>query len=114
MAALSYKAWRLFLLPIIMALIFPMIDYLIIVVAALIATIGTAGVPSVGPVMLVFVLQWVGLPLEGIGLILGVDKFLEMFRTTVNITGDAMVACAVAKSENALDVSIYNSPKETS
>ena len=78
---------------------FSMIDYLMIVVAALIATIGTAGVPSVGPVMLVFVLQWVGLPLEGIGLILGVDKFLEMFRTTVNITGDAMVACAVAKSE---------------
>lgn len=90
---------------------FTMVDYLMVVVAALIATIGTAGVPSVGPVMLVFVLQWVGLPLEGIGLILGVDKFLEMFRTTVNITGDAMVACTVAKSENALDLSVYNGIK---
>lgn len=89
---------------------FSMLDYLMIIVAALIATVGTAGVPSVGPVMLVFVLQWVGLPLEGIGLILGVDKFLEMFRTAVNITGDAMVACVVAQSEHALDVSIYNAP----
>ncbi|MFA6037568.1 MAG: dicarboxylate/amino acid:cation symporter [Legionellales bacterium] len=89
---------------------FSLIDYGMIVIAALIATVGTAGVPSVGPVMLVFVLQWMGLPLEGIGLILGVDKFLEMFRTTVNITGDAMVACAVASSENALDRKIYNAP----
>lgn len=89
---------------------FSMVDYLMVIVAALIATVGTAGVPSVGPVMLVFVLQWVGLPLEGIGLILGVDKFLEMFRTAVNITGDAMVACVVARSENALDIAIYNSP----
>jgi len=60
--------------------------------------------------MLVFVLQWVGLPLEGVGLILGVDKFLEMFRTTVNITGDAMVACVVAKSEQELDLAVYNAP----
>lgn len=88
---------------------FSLIDYAMVVVAALIATVGTAGVPSVGPVMLVFVLQWVGLPLEGVGLILGVDKLLEMFRTTVNITGDAMVACAVAKSEHELDLRVYNS-----
>lgn len=91
---------------------FSLVDYCMVVVAALIATIGTAGVPSVGPVMLVFVLQWVGLPLEGIGLILGVDKFLEMFRTTVNITGDAMAACTVAKSENALNTAIYNAPSK--
>ncbi len=89
---------------------FSALDYLMVVLAALIATIGTAGVPSVGPVMLVFVLQWVGLPLEGVGLILGVDKFLEMFRTTVNITGDAMVACVVAKSEQELDLAVYNAP----
>jgi Na+/H+-dicarboxylate symporter len=89
---------------------FSYIDYCMVVVAALIATIGTAGVPSVGPVMLVFVLQWVGLPLEGIALILGVDKLLEMFRTAVNITGDAIVACVVAKSEHALNTDIYNAP----
>jgi len=88
-----------------------MMDYFMIIVASLVATVGTAGVPSAGPVLLVFVLQWVGLPLEGVGLILGVDRLMEMFRTAVNVSGDAMVACVVAKSENALDENIYNSSK---
>jgi len=72
-----------------------------VVVTATLASIGTAGVPGVGLVMLSMVFRQVGLPLEGIGLILGVDRLLDMLRTVVNITGDAAVTCIVAKSEKA-------------
>ncbi|MBT2644815.1 cation:dicarboxylase symporter family transporter, partial [Bacillus sp. ISL-41] len=65
---------------------------------AVLASIGTAGVPGVGLIMLAMVLQSVGLPVEGIGLILGIDRLLDMARTAVNITGDA--ACAVIVSES--------------
>ena len=77
-------------------------DQLAIVGTATLASIGTAGVPGAGVIMLVIVLQSVGVPLEGIAAILGVDRLLDMCRTTCNITGDAMVATVVAGSEGEL------------
>ena len=77
-------------------------DQLAIVGTATLASIGTAGVPGAGVIMLVIVLQSVGVPLEGIAAILGVDRLLDMCRTTFNITGDAMVATVVAGSEGEL------------
>jgi Na+/H+-dicarboxylate symporter len=84
--------------------------YLIIILTATLASIGTAGVPSVGLVTLAMVLQSVGLPVEGIALIIGVDRLLDMTRTAVNITGDSAGAVIVAKSENMLDVERYQDP----
>lgn len=86
-------------------------DYLLVVLTATLASIGTAGVPGVGLVMLAMVLQQVNLPVEGIALIIGVDRLLDMTRTAVNITGDAMVSCLVGKSENCFDETVYNDPK---
>jgi Na+/H+-dicarboxylate symporter len=74
-------------------------DYLMVIITATLASIGTAAVPGVGLVMLTMVLQQVGLPLEGIGIIMAVDRLLDMTRTAVNVTGDCMVSCIVAKSE---------------
>lgn len=73
-----------------------------IVLMATLASIGTAGVPSVGLIMLAMVLHAVGLPLEGIALILGVDRILDMLRTIVNVTGDASAAIMVAATEGSL------------
>lgn len=78
-------------------------DYLMVILTATLASIGTAAVPGVGLVMLAMVLQQVGLPVEGIALILGVDRLLDMTRTAVNVTGDCMVSCVVATSENQFD-----------
>ncbi|KFZ31454.1 sodium:dicarboxylate symporter [Pseudidiomarina salinarum] len=83
-------------------------DYLMVVLTATLASIGTAGVPGVGMIMLAMVLGQVGLPVEGIGLIIGVDRLLDMTRTAVNVTGDAMVSVIVAKSEGALDEEVFN------
>lgn len=83
-------------------------DYLLVVLTATLASVGTAGVPGVGLVMLAMVLQQVGLPVEGIALVIGVDRLLDMTRTAVNVTGDAMVSCLVAKSEGCLDEATYN------
>ena len=69
--------------------------------------IGTAGVPGVGLVMLAMVLRQVNLPVEGIALIIGVDRLLDMVRTAVNVTGDSAVTCVVAKSEGKLDLEKY-------
>lgn len=77
-------------------------DQLTIVLTATLASIGTAAVPGVGIVMLVIVLESVGIPLEGIAVILGVDRILDMCRTSVNVTGDCMVAAVVAHSEGEL------------
>jgi proton glutamate symport protein len=77
-------------------------DQLTIVLTATLAAIGTAGAPGVGMLMLVIVLRQVGIPLEGIALILGVERFLDMFRTVINITGDASAAVIVAASEGEL------------
>ncbi|MBA35177.1 MAG: dicarboxylate/amino acid:cation symporter, partial [Oleispira sp.] len=67
-----------------------------------------AGVPGVGLVTLAMVLQQVGLPVEGIALIIGVDRILDMVRTAVNVTGDATVSCIVASSEDAIDRTVFN------
>ena len=84
--------------------------YLTVIGMAVLASIGTAGVPGVGLIMLAMVLNQVGLPLEGIGIILGVDRLLDMCRTAVNITGDAMVSTVVGKGENKIDMEVYNDP----
>lgn len=83
-------------------------DYLLVVATATLASVGTAGVPGVGLVTLAMVLQQVGLPVEGIALIIGVDRLLDMVRTAVNVTGDATVSCIVASSENAIDQDVFN------
>lgn len=76
-----------------------MTEIVTVVLTAVLASIGTAGVPGVGLIMLAMVLQSVGLPVEGIGLILGIDRLLDMARTAVNITGDAACAVIVAETE---------------
>jgi Na+/H+-dicarboxylate symporter len=88
----------------------PPSGYLTIVLTATLASIGTAGVPGVGTVMLAMVLQQMSLPVEGIGLILGVDRLLDMTRTAVNITGDAAVSVVVAQSEAKLDRDVFAAP----
>ncbi|NRA62207.1 MAG: dicarboxylate/amino acid:cation symporter [Psychrobium sp.] len=85
-------------------------DYMMVILTATLASIGTAGVPGVGLIMLAMVLQQVGLPVEGIALIMGVDRLLDMTRTAVNVTGDSMVTVIVAKSEKELDVEVYRNP----
>ncbi len=85
-------------------------QYLMIILTATLASIGTAGVPGVGLVMLAMVLNQVGLPVAGIALVLGVDRLLDMVRTVINVTGDAAVSCIVAKTEGDLDQAVYNSP----
>jgi len=77
---------------------------------ATLASIGTAGVPGVGLIMLSMVLAEVGLPVEGIGIGLGVDRLIDMSRTAVNVTGDLMATAIVAKGEGALDEAVYNRP----
>jgi Na+/H+-dicarboxylate symporter len=81
--------------------------YLMVVVTATLASIGTAGVPGVGLVMLAMVLRQANLPVEGIGLIIGVDRLLDMVRTAVNVTGDSAVTCIVGRTEGQLDDEIY-------
>lgn len=86
-------------------------DYLMVILTATMASIGTAGVPGVGLIMLTMVLTQVGLPVEGIMLIIGVDRLLDMLRTAVNITGDGMVATVVARSEDDLDMNVFLDPE---
>lgn len=74
-------------------------DYMMVILTATLASIGTAGVPGAGPIMLSMVLTQVGLPIEGIALIMGVDRIIDMNRTAVNITGDAVCTLIIAKSE---------------
>ncbi len=84
--------------------------YLTVILMSVLASIGTAGVPGVGLIMLSMVFTQVGLPVEGIGLILGVDRLLDMIRTAVNVSGDAAVSVIVAKSEGKLDITVFNDP----
>lgn len=83
-------------------------EQMTIVFTALLASIGAAGVPGAGIIMLVIVLKSIDVPVEGIALILGVDRILDMMRTAVNITGDAAVAVAVAHMEGLLGEAHYN------
>ena len=85
-------------------------QYLGVVLTATLASIGTAGVPGVGLIMLALVLRQANLPVEGIALIIGVDRLLDMVRTAVNITGDAAVTCIVAQSEGQLDAEAFQAP----
>jgi Na+/H+-dicarboxylate symporter len=83
--------------------------FIIVILMATLASIGTAAVPSVGLITLAMVLQQVGLPVEGIAMIIGVDRILDMVRTAVNLTGDAMVSCLVGKSEGEMDMAKFKS-----
>ncbi len=82
--------------------------YLMVILTATLASVGTAGVPGVGLVMLAMVFQQVGLPVAAIGVIYGVDRLLDMVRTAVNVTGDVAVSAIIAKSENEFDADVYN------
>ncbi|MGL4947415.1 MAG: dicarboxylate/amino acid:cation symporter [Cetobacterium sp.] len=77
-------------------------DFVTVILTATLASIGTAGVPGVGVIMLGMVLQQVGLPLEGMALVMGIDRFVDMFRTVTNITGDAVCTLIIAKTEGEL------------
>jgi Na+/H+-dicarboxylate symporter len=85
--------------------------YLTVILMSVLASVGTAGVPGVGLIMLSMVFTQVGLPVEGIGLILGVDRLMDMIRTAVNVSGDAIVSSIVAKSEGKLDLVVYEDLK---
>ncbi len=85
--------------------------YLTVIGMAILASIGTAGVPGVGLVMLTMVLTQVGLPIEGIAIILGVDRLMDMIRTAVNITGDAVVTTIVARGEGKVDIAVFDDPE---
>ena len=76
------------------------------------ASIGTAGVPSVGLITLTMVFNSVGLPVQAIGMIFGIDHILDMFRTAVNVTGDAICTLIVSFKNKSLDVDVFNGNKE--
>ena len=84
-------------------------QYIQVVILAVVTSIGTAAVPSAGTITLVIILQQFGLPLEAIGIILAVDRILDMLRTSINVCGDAAVSCIVAKTEGGLDEKVFNS-----
>ncbi|WP_293006134.1 dicarboxylate/amino acid:cation symporter [Nitrosomonas sp.] len=87
-----------------------LMGYLTVIGMSVLASIGTAGVPGVGLIMLAMVFNQVGLPVEGIALIMGVDRLLDMMRTAINVTGDAVVTLIVARSENNVAMEIFNDP----
>jgi len=84
-----------------------MTGYLLVILTATLASVGTAGVPGVGMITLAMVLQQVGLPVEGIALIIGVDRLLDMIRTAVNVAGDSMVSTIIANHEKLLDRKLF-------
>ena len=84
-------------------------EILTIVITATIASIGTAGIPSAGIIMLTVIFTQIGIPLEGITLLLGVDRLLDMMRTSINVSGDFCISCIVANSENRIDETIFKS-----
>lgn len=83
-------------------------QYLILIATSTIGSIGAAGIPAGGVLMLSMVLSSLGLPIEGIPLILGIDRFIDMFRTMINVTGDCAVTVIVDKTNNTLDINKYN------
>ena len=83
-------------------------DYVTVIGTATLASIGTAGIPSVGLVTLTMVFNSVGLPVEAIGIIMGIDRILDMARTAVNITGDAVCTTIVASQNGAVDREVFN------
>lgn len=89
-----------------------LMQLLMVVLTAVLASIGAAGVPGAGVIMLAMVLSSVNIPLEGIALIAGIDRILDMFRTTVNILGDASASVVVAATEDGLWSDDVNEPQE--
>lgn len=87
-------------------------DYITIILTATLASIGSAGVPGAGLIMLSLVLQSIGLPIEGVAIIAGIDRILDMARTTVNVTGDLTVAVIVDKTEGNFDGKQYVSVRD--
>lgn len=85
-------------------------SFIVVILTATLASIGTAAVPGVGLITLALVLEQAGLPVEGIALIIGVDRLLDMVRTAVNVTGDATVSLIVAKSENQFEERVFLNP----
>ena len=85
---------------------------LTVIFTAVMASIGTAGVPSVGLVTLTMVFNSVGLPVDAIGIIFGIDHILDMFRTAVNVTGDAICTLIVSFKNKSLDIDVFNGKKE--
>lgn len=85
------------------------LDYITVITTATLASIGTAGIPSVGLITLTMVFNSVGLPVEAIALIMGIDRILDMARTSVNVTGDAVCTTIVAKQNKDINKEIYNS-----
>ena len=83
-------------------------DFMTVILTATIASVGTAGIPSVGLITLSMVLESVGLPVEGIAMIMGIDRILDMARTSVNLTGDASGTIIVANSVGAFDKEKFN------
>ena len=82
-------------------------DYVTVIATATLASIGTAGVPGVGLITLSMVFNSVGLPIEGIALIMGIDRILDMARTAVNITGDAVCTTIVASQDKAVNRQVF-------
>lgn len=82
-------------------------EYLMVILSAVLASIGTAGVPGVGLIMLTMVLSSVNLPIEGIALIMGIDRIIDMLRTAVNVAGDNVCTILIAKKENEFDETVY-------
>lgn len=89
-----------------------MMDYLTVIATATLASIGTAGVPGVGLITLTMVFNSVGLPIEAIAIIMGIDRILDMTRTAVNITGDAICTTIVANGNKDVDKDIFNGKKK--
>ena len=85
-------------------------DFVTVILTATLASVGTAAVPSAGLIMLAMVLGQVGLPVEGIALIFGIDRLIDMLRTAVNVTGDGAATCVVARGEDALDAEQFMDP----
>lgn len=84
-------------------------DFMTVILTATLASVGTAGVPGVGLVTLSMVLHSVGLPVEGIAVIMGIDRILDMARTAINVTGDAVVTMICARQDKSLDLDRFNS-----
>ena len=88
-----------------------LVQYLLIVVVSVVGSAATAGTTG-ATVMLTLTLSTLGLPLEGVGLLLAIDPILDMGRTAVNVAGQALVPTIVAKREGILDEDLYNAPRE--
>jgi Na+/H+-dicarboxylate symporter len=84
-----------------------LVGYAILFFMVVFISLGTVGAPSIGLVTLIVVLKQLGLPIEGMALVIGVDRLLDMVRTSVNVTGNALVACLVGQAEKQLNYEVY-------